>query len=219
MRFFLDSANVDDLNPFLEMGIIDGVTTNPTLIAKSGQKLDQVIASFCEKVDGPISVEVMSADAQKMVAEGRIFSKIAENVTIKLPLTIEGLKACYVLSQEDIMTNVTLCFSATQALMAAKAGATFVSPFVGRLDDIGYNGMQLIEDITHIYALHEIETLVLAASIRTPLHVVEAAKAGAHIVTVPSKVLHQMIEHPLTDKGLNIFEKDWNSYKESMINV
>lgn len=219
MRFFLDSANVDDLNPFLEMGIIDGVTTNPTLIAKSGQKLDQVIASFCEKVDGPISVEVMSADAQKMVAEGRIFSKIAENVTIKLPLTIEGLKACYVLSQEDIMTNVTLCFSATQALMAAKAGATFVSPFVGRLDDIGYNGMQLIEDITHIYALHEIETLVLAASIRTPLHVVDAAKAGAHIVTVPSKVLHQMIEHPLTDKGLNIFEKDWNSYKESMINV
>lgn len=219
MRFFLDSANVDDLNPFLEMGIIDGVTTNPTLIAKSGQKLDQVIASFCEKVEGPISVEVMSADAQKMVAEGRIFSKIAENVTIKLPLTIEGLKACYVLSQEDIMTNVTLCFSATQALMAAKAGATFVSPFVGRLDDIGYNGMQLIEDITHIYALYEIETLVLAASIRTPLHVVEAAKAGAHIVTVPSKVLHQMIEHPLTDKGLNIFEKDWNSYKESMINV
>jgi transaldolase len=217
MRFFLDSASISDLDPFLDMGIIDGVTTNPSLIAKNGQKLEHVISTFCEKVEGPVSVEVVSADAQKMVSEGRLFSKIAENVTIKLPLTIEGLKACYILSQEDIMTNVTLCFSVTQALMAAKAGATFVSPFVGRLDDIGHNGMQLIEDITHIYALHDIETLVLAASIRTPIHVVEAAKAGAHIVTLPAKVLHQMIEHPLTEKGLNIFEKDWNSYKESMV--
>lgn len=217
MRFFLDSACIGDLDPFLDMGIIDGVTTNPSLIAKNSQKLEHVISAFCEKVEGPVSVEVVSADAQKMVTEGRLFSKIADNVTIKLPLTIEGLKACYVLSQEDIMTNVTLCFSVTQALMAAKAGATFVSPFVGRLDDIGHNGIQLIEDITNIYKLHEIETLVLAASIRTPLHVVKAAKAGANIVTLPSKVLHQMIDHPLTEKGLNIFEKDWNAYKESMV--
>lgn len=214
MRFFLDSANVNDLNPFIDMGIIDGVTTNPSLIAKSGAKLETVIEDFCKKVTGPVSVEVVSEQAVEMIQEGREFSKIAENVTIKLPLNEEGLKACYALSQEGIMTNVTLCFSLTQALMAAKAGATFISPFVGRLDDIAHDGLQLIHDIVNVYALHDIETMVLAASIRNPLHVAEAAKAGANVVTVPAKVLHQMLYHPLTDKGLEIFNNDWKNYKK-----
>lgn len=214
MRFFLDSANVTDLNPFIDMGIIDGITTNPSLIAKSGAKLETVIEDFCKKVTGPVSVEVVSEQAVEMIQEGREFSKIAENVTIKLPLNEEGLKACYALSQEGIMTNVTLCFSLTQALMAAKAGATFISPFVGRLDDIAHDGLQLIHDIVNVYALHDIETMVLAASIRNPLHVAEAAKAGANVVTVPAKVLHQMLYHPLTDKGLEIFNNDWKNYKK-----
>lgn len=214
MRFFLDSVNVNDLNPFIDMGIIDGVTTNPSLIAKSGAKLETVIEDFCKKVTGPVSVEVVSEQAVEMIQDGREFSKIAENVTIKLPLNEEGLKACYALSQEGIMTNVTLCFSLTQALMAAKAGATFISPFVGRLDDIAHDGLQLIHDIVNVYALHDIETMVLAASIRNPLHVAEAAKAGANVVTVPAKVLHQMLYHPLTDKGLEIFNNDWKNYKK-----
>lgn len=212
MRFFLDSASLNDLDPFIGMGVIQGVTTNPSLIAKSGEKLEKVIQGFCERVTGPVSVEVMSKDAKDMIEEGKAFSKIAENITIKLPLTPDGLKACFSLSQEMIMTNVTLCFSSSQALLAAKAGATFISPFIGRLDDIGYDGIQLIHDIAHIYTLHDIETMILAASIRTPLHVVEAAKAGADVVTVPAKILHQMFDHPLTDKGLSIFENDWKSY-------
>ena len=217
MRFFLDSASLKDLDPFLDMGIIQGVTTNPSLIAKSGEKLEKVISYFCEKISGPVSVEVMAKDAKGMIKEGKEFSKIAENITIKLPLSQEGLKACFALSQEMIMTNVTLCFSAAQALLAAKAGATFISPFIGRLDDIGYDGMQLVHNIAHIYAVHDVETMVLAASIRTPLHVVDAAKAGANVVTVPAKILHQMFEHPLTDKGLAIFENDWNKYKGSKV--
>ncbi|CAO4834906.1 MAG: Transaldolase [Holosporales bacterium] len=213
MRFFLDSAHIEDLHPFLEMGLIDGVTTNPTLIAKSGKNVEDVIAQFCSKVDGPVSVEVMSKSAQDMIEEGKRLSEIAENVTIKLPLTIEGLKACNALNASDIMTNVTLCFSPSQALLAAKAGATFVSPFVGRLDDIGYDGTQLIDDIVKIFSVHMLETMVLAASIRHPIHVIDVAKAGADIATLPAKVLYQMIQHPLTDKGLEIFEKDWSNRK------
>ena len=209
MLFFLDSANIADLKPFLNTGLIDGITTNPSLIAKSGQKIEKVIAEFCSEVEGPVSVEVLSKTADDMIKEGKAFSKIAENIAVKLPLTMEGLKACYALTQEEIMTNVTLCFSAPQALMAAKAGATFVSPFVGRLDDIGQTGMDLIKDIVQIFEKHHLDTMVLAASIRSPLHVMEAAKAGAHVATIPAKVLTQMIHHPLTDKGLEIFEKDW----------
>jgi transaldolase len=211
MLFFLDSANVSDVQAFLETGLIDGITTNPSLIAKSGRKLEDVIAEFCEKIEGPVSVEVLSKTAKEMIEEGKKFSKIGENITVKLPLTIEGLKACHALSQEEIMTNVTLCFSPVQALMAAKAGATFISPFVGRLDDIGQEGMKLIEDIVEIFEVHNLDTMVLAASMRSPLHVAQAAKAGAHVATIPTKVLEQMIHHPLTDKGLEIFEKDWLS--------
>ncbi|PIZ32764.1 MAG: fructose-6-phosphate aldolase [Alphaproteobacteria bacterium CG_4_10_14_0_8_um_filter_37_21] len=209
MQFFLDTANVDDLKPFLETGLIDGITTNPSLIAQQGKKLSDVIKQFCDLVDGPISAEVMGKTSKEMIKEGLELSKINKNVTIKLPLTIEGLKACYALSNEEIMTNVTLCFSVTQALMAAKAGATFISPFIGRLDDISSNGSSLIKDIAETFAIQQMDTLVLAASIRTPYHAMQAAKDGAEVATIPPKVLQQMIHHPLTDKGLEIFEKDW----------
>jgi transaldolase len=209
MQFFLDTANIEDLKPFLETGLIDGITTNPSLIAKQGKKLPDIIKQFCDLVDGPISAEVMGKTSKDMIKEGLELSKIHENVTIKLPLTMEGLKACYALSNEGILTNVTLCFSVTQALMAAKAGATFISPFIGRLDDISCNGASLIKDITDTFAIQQIDTLVLAASIRTPLHVMQAAKDGAEVATIPPKVLQQMIHHPLTDKGLDIFEQDW----------
>jgi len=214
MQFFLDTANIEDLKPFLKTGLIDGITTNPTLIAKQNKKLPDVIKQFCDLVDGPISAEVMGKTSSEMIQEGLELSKIHENVTIKLPLTMEGLKACYALSNEGILTNVTLCFSVTQALMAAKAGATFVSPFIGRLDDIAHNGSSLIKDIADIFAIQQIETLILAASIRTPFHVMQAAKDGAEVVTIPPQVLQQMIHHPLTDKGLDIFEKDWLSSQQ-----
>lgn len=209
MQFFLDTANIEDLKPFLETGLIDGITTNPSLIAKQGKKLSDVVKQFCDLVDGPISAEVMGKTSKEMIKEGLELSKIHDNVTIKLPLTMEGLKACYALSKEEIMTNVTLCFSVTQALMAAKAGATFISPFVGRLDDISSNGSSLIKDISETFAIQQMDTLVLAASIRTPYHAMQAAKDGAEVATIPPKVLQQMIHHPLTDKGLEIFEKDW----------
>ncbi len=209
MQFFLDTANIEDVKPFLKTGLIDGITTNPSLIAKQGKKLPDVIKQFCDLVDGPISAEVMGKTSKEMIQEGLELSKIHENVTIKLPLTMEGLKACHALSNEGILTNVTLCFSVTQALMAAKAGATFVSPFIGRLDDISSNGSSLIKDISDIFAIQQMDTLVLAASIRTPFHVMQAAKDGAEVATIPPKVLQQMIHHPLTDKGLDIFEKDW----------
>ncbi len=209
MLFFLDSANIEELIPLLETGLIDGITKNPSLIAKSGKKAEDVIAQFCEKIEGPVSIEVTATDAENMIREGKAFANIAENIAVKLPLTMEGLKACYALSQEEIMTNVTLCFSATQALMAAKAGATFVSPFIGRLDDIGQDGMILIQDIAKIFETHHLDTMILAASIRGPLHVLQAAKAGAHIATIPAKIIHQMIQHPLTDKGIEQFEKDY----------
>ncbi|CAO5677894.1 MAG: Transaldolase [Holosporales bacterium] len=214
MLFFLDSANVEELLALMDTGLIDGVTTNPSLIAKSGKKIDDVIALFCEKTQGPVSVEVMAHEAKDMIKEGKNFAKIADNITIKLPLTMEGLKACFALSQEEIMTNVTLCFSATQALMAAKAGATFVSPFVGRLDDIGQEGMTLIQDIAKIFEIHNLDTMILAASIRSPLHVMQAAKAGAHVATIPAKVIDQMVRHPLTDRGIEMFENDWKLAKK-----
>jgi len=209
MQFFLDTANVNDLTPFLGTGLIDGITTNPSLIAKQGKKLSDVIKQFCDLVDGPISAEVMGKTSKEMIKEGLELSKIHDNVTIKLPLIMEGLKACYALSNEGIMTNVTLCFSVTQALMAAKAGATFISPFIGRLDDISSNGSSLIKDISDTFAIQQMDTLILAASIRTPYHAMQAAKDGAEVATIPPKVLQQMIHHPLTDKGLDIFEKDW----------
>lgn len=211
MLFFIDSANISDIIPFLDTGLIDGVTTNPSLIAKSGRKIEDVIAQFCEKVQGPVSVEVMSKTAADMIDEGKKFAQIANNIAVKLPLTMEGLKACYALTEADIMTNVTLCFSPVQALMAAKAGATFISPFIGRLDDVAQEGMTLIRDIVEIFNVHNLDTMVLAASIRSPLHVAQAAKAGAHVATIPPKVMEQMIHHPLTDIGLDIFEKDWLS--------
>jgi transaldolase len=210
MKFFLDTAKIEDVTPFLAMGLVDGITTNPSLIAASGRNFMDVIAEFTGLIDGPVSAEVAATDHETMLQEGRILAKIATNVAVKVPLTPDGLKTCYALSQEGTMVNVTLCFSAPQALLAAKAGATFISPFIGRLDDVGQTGMTLIEDICQIYENYpEIETEVLAASIRTPVHVMEAARLGAHVATIPPKVLAQLFNHPLTDKGLETFVADW----------
>ena len=218
MKIFLDTANTDEVRKFLDVGLIDGITTNPSLIASSGRNLFEVIAELAEMVKGPISVEVTATDWQGMVAEGRKLAKISKHVTVKVPMTFDGLKACYALTNEDTMVNVTLCFSATQALLAAKAGATFISPFVGRLDDISINGMSLIQEICNIYAQYtSINTQVLVASVRHPMHVVEAAQLGADVVTIPTKVLEQMIKHPLTDKGLEIFLKDWKGTGQSIL--
>ncbi len=218
MKIFLDTANPDEVRKFLDVGLIDGITTNPSLIASSGRDLFAVIAELAQMVKGPISAEVTATDWQGMVAEGRKLAKISKHVTIKVPMTFEGLKACHVLSNEDTMVNVTLCFSATQALLAAKAGATFISPFVGRLDDISINGMTLIKEICHIYAKYPaIRTQVLVASVRHPLHVVEAAQLGADVVTIPAKVLEQMIRHPLTDSGLASFLNDWKGTGQSIL--
>jgi transaldolase len=218
MKFFLDTADVNDIKPFLDMGLVDGVTTNPTLIAKSGRNVFDVIKEMCELVDGPISAEVMATDYLGMLEEAKKFTVISPSVTIKVPLTPDGLKACYALSQEGTMVNVTLCFSAAQALLAAKAGATFISPFIGRLDDIAYDGMQLIQDIFDIYSNHpDLDTLILAASIRHPLHVTQAAQCGADIATIPPKIISQMFKHPLTDKGIEAFLADWASTGQSII--
>lgn len=218
MQFFLDTANVQDVKDLISTGWIDGITTNPSLIAASGRDFIEVIAEMCELVDGPISAEVAATDFETMLKEGRHLAKIAENVTVKVPLTLDGLKACYVLTQEEIMVNVTLCFSIGQALLAAKAGATFVSPFIGRLDDISFDGMEIIQEICQIYAQYpEFNTQVLAASIRHPLHVTQAAKCGADIVTVPPKIIHQLLHHPLTDKGLDTFVKDWQKTGQKII--
>jgi transaldolase len=210
MKLFLDTANVNEIKPFLDTGLIDGITTNPTLIAKSGRNVLDVIQEMCELVDGPISAEVIATDAKGMLEEAKKLTAISPNVTIKVPLTPEGLKACYALSQEGTLVNVTLCFSAGQALLAAKAGATFVSPFIGRLDDIAFDGLQLIEEIATLYQNDgDIDTLILAASIRHPLHVTQAAQCGADIATLPPQVLAQLFKHPLTDKGLETFLADW----------
>ena len=209
MKFFLDTANLDELKKGAGWGIVDGVTTNPSLIAKEGRPLEDQVRLICDIVDGDISAEVVSTEANGMITEGRGLAKIHKNIVVKCPLTRDGIKATSVLSKEGIRVNVTLCFSAGQALLAAKAGAYIISPFVGRLDDIGYTGMDLIRTITQIYRNYGYKTQVLAASLRSPIHVIESALAGAHIGTMPFKVLDQLFNHPLTDKGLEQFLKDW----------
>ena len=212
MKFFIDSAEIAEIKELASFGLLDGVTTNPSLIAKSGRDFKEVIAEICAVVEGPVSAEVAATDFAGMIREGEILSKLAKNVCIKLPLTMDGLKACKHFSSKGIQTNVTLCFSAAQAILAAKAGATFVSPFVGRLDDIGQDGLSLIEEICQIYANYEnFKTEILVASIRHPIHITTAAKMGAHVATIPGKVLKQLASHPLTDKGLETFVKDWAS--------
>ena len=211
MKMFIDTANVDEIRLANDLGVICGVTTNPSLIAKEGKVFEEVIQEITTIVDGPISAEVVAPDAEGMVIEARKLSSIHKNIVIKIPITLEGLKAVKVLSKEGIKTNVTLIFSAAQALMAARAGATYVSPFVGRLDDISDNGMNLISDIAEIFAIHDIETEIISASIRGPQDVVDSAKAGAHIATIPFKVFGQMIKHPLTDIGIEKFMIDWNN--------
>ena len=211
MRFFIDTANVEEIRKAAKMGFICGVTTNPSLIAKEGRDFSEVIQEITQIVDGPISGEVISLDAAAMIEEGRQIAKIHPNRVVKIPMTEEGLEAVSVLSREGVKTNVTLIFSSTQALLAARAGATYVSPFLGRLDDISTDGLQLIADIAEIFSVHEIETQIIAASIRHPMHVIECAKLGAHIATVPYKVFQQMIQHPLTTAGIDKFMADWNS--------
>lgn len=210
MKFFIDTANLDEIREANELGLIDGVTTNPSLVAKEGNvDFNEHIAKICELVKGDVSAEVTALDTEGMLREGRELSKIASNVVIKCPLTLDGLKATRIFREEGTKVNVTLCFSATQALLAAKAGATYISPFIGRLDDIGQDGMQLIRDIVQIYDNYGFETEVLAASIRHPMHIVDCALAGADVATIPLKVIQQLAKHPLTDKGLDGFLADW----------
>lgn len=214
MKFFIDTANVDDIREVASWGIIDGVTTNPSLIAKEGKVFEDVIREIATIVDGPISAEVISLEADEMVVEAKELAKIHENIIIKVPMTKEGLKAVAQLTKLGIKTNVTLVFSANQALMAAKSGATYVSPFLGRLDDISSQGMILIEDIVQIFNNFKIETEIIAASVRHPIHVLEIAKSGADIATVPRNVFEKMLNHPLTDSGIEKFLEDWNSVKD-----
>ncbi len=209
MKFFVDTANVDDIRDLSSSGMLDGVTTNPTLIAKSGRPFTDVIREICDVVDGPVSAEVTTTDADEMIHQGKTLAKIADNVTVKVPLTWDGLKACRALTGDGIMVNVTLCFSPSQALLAAKAGATFISPFVGRHDDVSQDGMALIHDIVTIYSHYEqFHTEVLVASIRHPIHVVDSARMGAHVATMPPNVIRQLAMHPLTDRGLDAFMED-----------
>ncbi len=210
MRFFLDTANLDELKKGAAWGVVDGVTTNPTLIARENTTTEEQIPRICEIVDGDISAEVVSTATDQMLVEGRRLAKIHRNVVVKLPLTRDGIKACSVLAKEGIRVNVTLCFTPGQALLAAKAGAYFVSPFIGRLDDIGWEGMNLIRDIVTIYKNYGFATQVLSASLRSPMHVIESAKAGAHVGTMPFKVLDMLFNHPLTDNGLAQFLKDYS---------
>ncbi|MBI1364866.1 MAG: fructose-6-phosphate aldolase [Alphaproteobacteria bacterium] len=209
MKFFLDTADIAEIRDLVPTGLVDGVTTNPSLVMKSGRDFREVIAEICAVVAGPVSAEVTAVEAGPMIAEGKSLAKIAKNVTVKLPLTIEGLKACRALVDDGVKTNVTLCFSANQALLAAKAGATFVSPFIGRLDDTGFEGMELIREIRAIYDNYDFRTEILAASIRSPLHVRDAALAGADVATAPPAVIKALANHPLTDKGLAAFLADW----------
>ena len=209
MKFFIDTANIDEIKKANELGLLDGVTTNPSLVSKEGREFKDLITEICGIVDGPVNAEVVSTEADGMVSEARELVKIADNIVIKIPLIKDGLKAVKILSSEGIKTNVTLCFSAVQALMAAKAGADYISPFVGRLDDIGQVGMELVEQIVTIYEAYGYETEIIVASIRNPLHVLDAATMGADIATIPYKVMEQLIKHPLTDIGLANFLKDW----------
>ena len=217
MKFFVDTADVKDIRELADIGLLDGVTTNPTLIAKSGRAFKEVIAEICGLVEGPVSAEVTALDADGMVREGKDLSKIAKNVTVKVPLTLAGLKACKALTTDGIMVNVTLCFSANQALLAAKAGATFISPFIGRLDDINLDGMELISEIRRIYDNYAFDTEILAASIRSANHVKQAALIGADVATCPPAVLKSLASHPLTDKGIELFMADWKKTGQSIL--
>ncbi len=218
MKFFVDTAETDEIRDLAETGLVDGVTTNPSLVAKSGRDFTEVVKEICSIVDGPVSAEVTATETDAMVEEGRKLAQIASNVAIKVPLTWDGLKACRALTQAGTMVNVTLCFSANQALLAAKAGATFISPFIGRLDDIGEDGMQLIRDIRTIYDNYDtLDTQILAASIRSDDHVKQAALAGSDVVTVPPDVLRGLSQHPLTDKGLAVFLADWEKTGQSIM--
>ncbi|MEW6433910.1 MAG: fructose-6-phosphate aldolase [Myxococcota bacterium] len=209
MKFFIDTADVKEIRAAHEMGCVDGVTTNPSLIAKTGRPFEETIREICSIVDGPISAEVVSLTAPEMLAEARGLAKIHQNIVVKIPMTVEGMKAVKTLTAEGIRTNVTLCFSANQALLAAKAGATYISPFVGRLDDISQDGMDLIRDIVGIYENYGFATQVLVASVRNPVHVLESARIGAHVATVPFNVIQQLAQHPLTDAGIKKFLADW----------
>ncbi len=217
MKLFIDTANIEEIKSFSETGLIDGVTTNPSLIAKSGMNFLDGIKEICSIIKGPVSAEVTATDYKTMVLEGQKLSKIAPNVVIKVPLTEDGLKACKNFTENNIKVNVTLCFSAAQALLAAKAGATFISPFIGRLDDIGSDGMNLISEIVEIYSIFDYKTQVLAASIRGVQDVVDSAKFGADVATIPPKILTAMYSHPLTDKGLNAFLSDWSQTGQSIL--
>jgi len=218
MKFFLDTADISDIKALAETGLVDGVTTNPSLIAKSGRKILDVICEICDLIPGPVSAEVAATDYETMLAEGRKLAGLRPNVAVKVPLTVDGLRVCKALSDDGVLVNVTLCFSANQAILAAKAGAAFISPFVGRLDDIGHDGMQLIADIVEIYAQYpDFTTDVLVASVRNPMHVADAARLGAHVVTMPPAILRQMYNHPLTDKGLAAFTADWAKTGQSIL--
>ena len=217
MKFFVDTAEVSEIRSLAEAGLVDGVTTNPSLIKKSGRDFIEVIREICAEVEGPVSAETVALDYEGMLAEGRKLAQLAPNIAVKVPLTWDGLKACRTLSEEGRMVNVTLCFSANQALLAAKAGATFISPFVGRLDDINIDGMDLIREIRTIYDNYGFETEILAASIRSPNHVKLAAMVGADVATLPPAVLKSLVKHPLTDKGLTAFLKDWSATGQKIV--
>lgn len=220
MKFFVDTGDLEEIKDLASTGLLDGVTTNPSLIAQSGKKFIPLIAEICKVVKGPVSAEVAATDYPTMLKEGQYLAKIAKNVAVKVPLTPDGLKVCKVLSDAGTMVNVTLCFSAAQAILAAKAGAAFISPFVGRLDDIGQDGMALIRDIVQIYKQYPaFKTEVLVASVRHPVHLVEAAKMGAHVATIPPKVIRQLYSHPLTDKGLAAFVADWKKTGQNILDA
>lgn len=214
MKLFIDTANVGEIRAAADMGILSGVTTNPSLVAKEGRDFVEVLKEILDIVDGPISAEVVSLDADGMVREGLAYAKLHKNIVIKVPMTTEGLKAVHRFAAQGIRTNVTLIFSANQALLAARAGASFVSPFIGRLDDISFNGVELVQTISNIFQMHDIDTEIIAASIRHPVHVTEAALAGAHIATCPFAVIDRMVKHPLTDQGIERFLADWSKVEK-----
>lgn len=216
MKFFIDTADLTEIRSLANSGLLDGVTTNPSLVAKSGRDFKEVIAEICKVVPGPVSAEVAGTEYDQIMAEARVLRKIADNVCVKVPLTPDGLRACRHLRDDGTLVNVTLCFSAAQALLAAKSNASFISPFVGRVDDIGWNGMDLISDIVQMYNNYDFQTEVLVASVRHPVHLVEAAKIGAHVATLPPAVLRSLFNHPLTEKGLAAFTADWAKTGQSI---
>jgi transaldolase len=217
MKFFVDTADVEEIRALAELGLADGVTTNPSLVKKANRPFKQIIAEICAAVPGPVSAEVTALDAETMIAEGRLLAKIASNVVVKVPLTFDGLTACNTLAKDGIPSNVTLCFSANQALLAAKAGAAYISPFIGRLDDIGLDGAELIREIRTIYDNYDFKTEILAASIRSSLHVTAVALAGADVATLPPNVLRALVKHPLTDKGIETFMADWKATGQTIL--